>query len=127
MSDDIVTRLNTEEMTEAFYKAFPIVVTLEDAMRQALEAADEIERLRKANEALVKMFKQVHVFAEMWQKTEDELIEIHHGKCLEQFAKQQQQLERLRKSIRHLYFNEGVCYGENCEHCETIYGLVRGD
>ncbi len=46
MSDDIVTRLNTEEMTKAFYKAFPTVVTLEDAMRQALEAADEIERLR---------------------------------------------------------------------------------
>ena len=47
MSDDIVTRLNTEEMTKAFYKAFPTVVTLEDAMRQAVEAADEIERLRK--------------------------------------------------------------------------------
>lgn len=46
MSDDIVTQLNTEEMTKAFYKAFPTVVTLEDAMRQALEAADEIERLR---------------------------------------------------------------------------------
>lgn len=46
MNDDIVTRLNTEEMTKAFYKAFPTVVTLEDAMRQALEAADEIERLR---------------------------------------------------------------------------------
>lgn len=44
--DDIVTRLNTEEMTQAFYKAFPTVVTLEDAMRQALEAADEIESLR---------------------------------------------------------------------------------
>lgn len=36
----------TEEMTKAFYKAFPTVVTLEDAMRQALKAADEIERLR---------------------------------------------------------------------------------
>ena len=46
MTDDIVTRLNTEEMTKAFYKAFPTVVTLEDAMRQAVEAADEIERLR---------------------------------------------------------------------------------
>ena len=47
MSDDIVTRLNTEEMTKEFYKAFPTVVTLEDAMRQALEAANEIERLRE--------------------------------------------------------------------------------
>ncbi|CAB4150206.1 hypothetical protein UFOVP564_7 [uncultured Caudovirales phage] len=46
MTDDIVTRLNTEEMTKAFYKAFPTVVTLEDVMRQAFEAANEIERLR---------------------------------------------------------------------------------
>lgn len=47
MSDGTAPRLNTEEMTKAFYKAFPTVVTLEDAMRQALEAADEIKRLRK--------------------------------------------------------------------------------
>jgi hypothetical protein len=47
MTDDIATRLNTEEMTKEFYKAFPTVVTLEDAMRQALEAVDEIKRLRK--------------------------------------------------------------------------------
>ena len=46
MVDDIATRLNTEEMTKAFYKAFPTVVTLEDVMRQAFEAANEIERLR---------------------------------------------------------------------------------
>ena len=52
MSDDIMTRLNTEEMTKAFYKAFPTVVTLEDAMRQALKAADEIERLRSENQTL---------------------------------------------------------------------------
>ena len=52
MTDDIVTELNTEEMTKAFYKAFPTVVTLEDAMRQALKAADEIERLRGQVRAL---------------------------------------------------------------------------
>jgi hypothetical protein len=46
MEEDIVTRLNTEEMTKAFYKAFPTVVTLEDAMRQAFEAVNEIKRLR---------------------------------------------------------------------------------
>ena len=46
VTDDITTRLNTEDMTKAFYKAFPTVVTLEDAMRQALSAAEEIERLR---------------------------------------------------------------------------------
>ena len=42
------------------------------------------------------------------------------------------EIERLRAAIRHLYFNEGVCYGENCEHCESVFGLcddeaVRGD
>lgn len=46
MTDDIVTRLNTEDMTKAYYKAFPTVVTLENAMRQALQAVAEIERLR---------------------------------------------------------------------------------
>lgn len=56
MSDDIVTQLNTEEMTKAFYKAFPTVVTLEDAMRQALEAADEIERLRKERDQFRKFW-----------------------------------------------------------------------
>ena len=45
--DDTVTQLNTEEMTKAFYKRFPTVMTVEDVMRQALEAADEIERLRR--------------------------------------------------------------------------------
>jgi hypothetical protein len=54
MNDDIVTRLNTEEMTKEFHKAFPTVVTLEDAMRQALEAADEIEFLRAENTELKK-------------------------------------------------------------------------
>jgi hypothetical protein len=33
-------------MTKAYYKAFPTVVTLEDAMRQALKSIAEIERLR---------------------------------------------------------------------------------
>lgn len=55
MNDNIVSRLNTEEMTQAFYKAFPTVVTLEDAMRQALKAANEIERLRARIEKLEKV------------------------------------------------------------------------
>ena len=46
MTDDIVTRLSTEEMTKAYRKTFPTVVTVEDAMRQALEVFDEVERLR---------------------------------------------------------------------------------
>lgn len=32
----------------------------------------------------------------------DELIEIHHGKCAEQFAKQQEELERLHQRIADL-------------------------
>jgi hypothetical protein len=44
MADDIVTELDTQEMTKAFYKAFPTVVTLEDAMRQALKSADERDK-----------------------------------------------------------------------------------
>lgn len=59
MSDDIVTRLNTEEMTKAFYKRFPTVMTVEDAMRQALEAADEIERLRRDVEFWEKRYWQL--------------------------------------------------------------------
>ncbi len=44
MTDDILSQLNTKEMTKAFYKAFPTVVTLEDAMRQALKATDERDK-----------------------------------------------------------------------------------
>lgn len=58
--DDIVARLDTEKMTQAFYKAFPTVVTLEDAMRQALAAADGIERLRADRDRWAKWGE--HVF-----------------------------------------------------------------
>lgn len=34
------------------------------------------------------------------------------------------EVERLRSAIRHLYFNEGVCYGEGCDDCETVFWLV---
>lgn len=47
VTDHIVTRLNTEDMTKAYYKAFPMVVTVEDGMRQALKSIAEIERLRR--------------------------------------------------------------------------------
>lgn len=55
MTDDIGTRLNTEEMTKAFYRAFPTVVTVEDMMRQALELDFEIERLQEENETLKRL------------------------------------------------------------------------
>ena len=66
------------------------------------EAADEIERLRILNTELVKTFKQVGIIAEMWQKTEDELIELHHAKCAEQFAEQHKEIERLQAEIETL-------------------------
>lgn len=33
------------------------------------------------------------------------------------------EIERLRAAVRHLYFNEGVCYGDNCDKCELVFGL----
>ena len=80
MSDDIVTRLNTEEMTKAFYKAFPTVVTLEDAMRQALKAADEIERLRADRDmwkrTCTKLVGMMLPFSLLMNKTEQEELQI---------------------------------------------------
>jgi chaperonin cofactor prefoldin len=85
VTDDIVTRLRGK------YAGQLLICT---------EAADEIERLRMTNTELAKMFKQVGVVAEIWQKTEDELIELHHGKCAEQFAKQHDEIERLRAELQ---------------------------
>ena len=33
------------------------------------------------------------------------------------------EIERLRAAIRHLYFNIGACYGDNCDLCELVLGL----
>lgn len=41
------------------------------------------------------------------------------------YAEAVKEIERLQVAIRHLYFNDGVCYGENCDECETVYDLVR--
>jgi len=89
MNDDIVTRLREINVRYVLKEEWFLANAL-------TEAADEIERLRSQNTELVKMFKQVGVVAEMWQKSEDELIELHHGKCAEQFAKQADEIERLR-------------------------------
>ena len=80
-----MTRLNTEEMTKAFYKAFPTVVTLEDAMRQALKAADEIERLRtlldnalerenKDNVRQLQIVRKVEADRDTWKRTCTKLV-----------------------------------------------------
>lgn len=95
MVDDIVTRLreNAAHLVHIGYTSDAEEIT---------QAIDEIERLRVVNSELVKMFKQVSVIAEMWQKTEDEFIEIHHGKCAEQFANQHKEIERLQNRITQL-------------------------
>lgn len=87
MSEDIVTRLR-----EKYSGQLPI----------CSEAADEIERLRSQNTELVKMFKQVGVVAEMWQKSEDELIDFHQGKSIEALMKQADEIERLREEVSRL-------------------------
>lgn len=38
--------MNTEEMTKAYYEAFPAVITVEDAMRQALKVKVDRDRWR---------------------------------------------------------------------------------
>lgn len=48
------------------------------------------------------------------------------------YAELDAETERLRAAIRHLYFNEGACYGDNCDLCELVFGLcddeaVRGE
>jgi len=48
------------------------------------------------------------------------------------YAELKAETERLQAAIRHLYFNEGVCYGDNCDECELVFGLcddeaVRGE
>lgn len=99
MADDIVTRLREH------HDSFRMAVGVNDAFILETiygEAADEIERLRILNTELVKTFKQVGIIAEMWQKTEDELIELHHAKCAEQFAEQHKEIERLQAEIETL-------------------------
>ena len=95
MTDDIVTRLRDENSQFDFFD-------WNDAEKLMSEAADEIERLRILNTELVKTFKQVGIIAEMWQKTEDELIELHHAKCAEQFAEQHKEIERLQAELQNL-------------------------
>ena len=113
MTDDIVTRLRAK-----YSGQLPICT----------EAADEIERLRSQNTELVKMFKQVGVVAEMWQKSEDELIELHHGKCAEQFAKQADEIGRLREEVARLTLLSNLWESEFVAAVDALKDKeVRGD
>jgi hypothetical protein len=124
MTDDIVTRLRN------------VTYGVESVVYHAImDSIDEIERLRATNTELIKMFKQVNVVAEIWQKTEDELIELHHGKCADQFAEQFDEIERLRELLWK-YENcemvrESPCdidwEGGECETCDKHRKAVRGD
>ena len=62
----------------------------------------------------------------------DYLAIVDHAFVLNELSDAADEIERLRAAIRHLYFNEGVCYGDNCEQCELVFGLcddkaVRGE
>lgn len=100
MTDDIVTLLREVAVQEHKdgWAVFPVCD----------RAANEIERLQTVITELVKTFKQVGIVAEMWQKTEDELIELHHAKCAERFAEQHKEIERLQAEVRRL---QGVTDG----------------
>lgn len=71
----------------------------DQSVRDLHKAADEIERLRKLVTEAGKSLSHVSVLADMMQKSEDELIEIHHGKCAEQFAEQGNEIEDLRAEL----------------------------
>jgi hypothetical protein len=84
MTDDIVTYLRASRTR----------------FNRHAEAADEIERLREWNIEITKLIQQAQKCMDIWQKSEDELIEVHHSKCAEQFAEQQNEIERLRADLR---------------------------
>ena len=86
MSDDIVTRLRGQACPEC---------GLPSTHNQFDEAADEIERLRAWNVEITKLLKQAQVCMDIWQKSEDELIEFHQGKSIEALTKQADEIERL--------------------------------
>ena len=98
MTDDIVTRLK-ELATEE-----------RPLWRSAMvEAADEIERLREWNVEVTKLLKQAQACMDIWQKSEDELIEFHQSKSIEALTKQADEIERLRKELevyKDLYATE---------------------
>ena len=60
---------------------------------------DDFMRLQEWNNELLKLVKQAQQCMEMWQKSEDELIEFHQAKSLEQLIEQNKEIERLRAEV----------------------------
>jgi hypothetical protein len=56
---------------------------------------DDFKRLQEWNNELLKLVKQAQQCMEIWQKSEDELIEFHQAKSLEQLVEQNNEIERL--------------------------------
>ncbi|MFY7939718.1 MAG: hypothetical protein ACOVOX_02305, partial [Burkholderiaceae bacterium] len=90
MADDIVTRLRAGNKHYGDLQSDATVYE---------EAADEIERLREWNVEITKLLKQAQVCMDIWQKSEDELIEFHQGKSIEALTKQADEIERLRAEV----------------------------
>jgi hypothetical protein len=86
MTDDIVTRLRVQPTNSVLCE----------------QAADEIERLREWNTEVTKLLQQAQKCMEVWQKSEDALIELHHKNCVEQLTEQLNEIERLRAEIAHI-------------------------
>jgi hypothetical protein len=97
MTDDIVTRLR-KQFSNEFVIEHPHMVRVPTLYE---EAADEIERLRAWNVEITKLLKQAQVCMDIWQKSEDELIEFHQGKSIEALTKQADEIERLRADVMY--------------------------
>ena len=95
MSNDIVTRLRELAKKQAAEWLDPTDAPL--TMYQV--AADEIERLRAWNVEITKLLKQAQVCMDIWQKSEDELIEFHQGKSVEALMKQADEIEYLQALV----------------------------
>jgi hypothetical protein len=93
MTDDIVTRLRQQAL-EGIWDFTAASFDMQDA-------ADEIERLRAWNVEITKLLKQAQVCMDIWQKSEDELIEFHQGKSIEALTKQADEIERLRADVMY--------------------------
>jgi hypothetical protein len=86
MTDDIVTRLRVQPTNSVLCE----------------QAADEIERLREWNTEVTKLLQQAQKCMDVWQKSEDALIELHHKNCVEKLTEQLNEIERLRAEIAKL-------------------------
>jgi hypothetical protein len=129
MNDDIVTRLRKLELT--------LMCNGADGHGFLIKhAADEIERLREWNTEVTKLLQQAQKCMDIWQKSEDELIDFHHGKCSEQFVEQGKEIERLRKERdrwakwgEHVFIctNKGINPCRDCVSPATADAIRRVD